>query len=271
MKPLNLEGQVFGYLTVVHKVKNLKCSGTRWLCKCTCGNTHEVDRRGLIGGKTKSCGCKWGKGGKFSKGLVPWNKGKTTPEHVKKKQSDVKKGKTAWNKGIGSGRNSAICQEWRQKVLERDGHKCIQCNSEEHLHCDHIVSWKENVELRFEVSNGQTLCRSCHLKKSIEHGEVKGVFFKKGDAYWEGKKRSEETKQKISESNKGKKLSEETRNNMREGQIKRQRLLISDDDVRKIRELKKDGHIASKISEIIGVSIHSIYRILSNKTRSYVK
>jgi len=273
MKLPSLEGKIFGYLTAIKQINSIRDGRARWLCNCICGNTHEVRRTELTRGKTKSCGCKWGKGGRFAKGLVPWNKGKSTPEHVRKKQSDVKKGKPAWNKGTGTstGRSSAICKDWKQKVLERDGHRCIRCNSEKDLCCDHIVSWKESVELRFEVSNGQTLCRSCHLKKSIEHGEVKCGGFKKGDAYWKGKKRSEETIRKMSESKKGVKFSEKVRKNMSEGQKKRKDFRVSDDDVRKIRELRKNGTRVIEIAETFGVQVCTIYRILNKKSRAQVK
>ena len=183
MKPLELKGRIFGFLTVVKRVENSKDGSTRWLCLCECGNEHVVRRRELVRGKTKSCGCKWGKHGMFSKGMTPWNKGVPTPEIVKRKQSEAKKGKPAWNKGKGSGRNSASAKEWRAKVLERDNNECVKCGSKENLHCDHIISWKESVELRFDVSNGQTLCRSCHIKKSIKCKEVVPVHFETGDAY----------------------------------------------------------------------------------------
>lgn len=224
MKLPSLEGKIFGYLTAIKQITSIRDGRARWLCNCVCGNTHEVRRAELTRGKTKSCGCKWGKGGRFTRGALPWNKGKNTPEHVRKKQSESSKGIPAWNKGIGSGRNSEVCKNWRRKVLDRDKYRCIKCNSKKNLHCDHIVSWKESVELRFKVSNGQTLCRSCHLKKSIEHGEVKGTPFKTGDAYWKGKNRSEETKKKISESKKGRKFSIQTRKRMSEAQKKRQLL-----------------------------------------------
>jgi len=90
MKLPSLEGKVFGYLTAIKQVNSVRDGRARWLCNCICGNTHEVCRAKLTSGKTKSCGCK---GGRFAKGLVPWNKGKSTPDHVKKKQSDIKKGK----------------------------------------------------------------------------------------------------------------------------------------------------------------------------------
>ena len=52
----DLTGKTFNYLTVIElKEKNKK--GTRWLCKCNCGNRVIVLASHLKDGHTKSCGC----------------------------------------------------------------------------------------------------------------------------------------------------------------------------------------------------------------------
>ena len=53
-------------------------------------------------------------------------------------------------------------RKWRKAVLLRDGHVCVKCGSTEHLEVDHITPWNASVELRYELSNGQTLCNTCH-------------------------------------------------------------------------------------------------------------
>lgn len=54
----DLVGRKFGRLTVVSEIPKFSSDGhTRWLCKCECGNTKDIDRTHLIQGKTKSCGC----------------------------------------------------------------------------------------------------------------------------------------------------------------------------------------------------------------------
>lgn len=50
----DLTGQKFNMLTVIKKVST---SPVKWLCKCDCGNTIEVDTARLKGNKIKSCGC----------------------------------------------------------------------------------------------------------------------------------------------------------------------------------------------------------------------
>lgn len=57
-KKLNLTGQAFGRLTVVHEVDKEEGSiWTRWKCKCECGNDPIVKTQALRSGSTKSCGC----------------------------------------------------------------------------------------------------------------------------------------------------------------------------------------------------------------------
>lgn len=51
---------------------------------------------------------------------------------------------------------------WRRNVLERDGHKCAECGSEERLEVHHIAHWADFPEARIEVDNGTTLCNECH-------------------------------------------------------------------------------------------------------------
>lgn len=64
-------------------------------------------------------------------------------------------------------RNSFRYREWRTKVFQRDGYRCVVCGTNHNLQAHHIEHWKENKVLRYEVENGITLCRKCHLK---EHG-----------------------------------------------------------------------------------------------------
>lgn len=61
---------------------------------------------------------------------------------------------------------------WRKLVLQRDNHKCIQCGSEEKLECDHILNFRDYPDLRYEVSNGRTLCRYCHKKTETYGGKM---------------------------------------------------------------------------------------------------
>lgn len=49
-----------GRLKVVafsHVTKTRTCNSTFWICKCECGNAVVLDRRNLLSGRVKSCGC----------------------------------------------------------------------------------------------------------------------------------------------------------------------------------------------------------------------
>ena len=72
---------------------------------------------------------------------------------------------------------------WRKAILNRDNFKCNECGRISHdtskLHADHIIP----IELggpRYELSNGQTLCISCHgIKTSKECARVRGRYEKR--------------------------------------------------------------------------------------------
>jgi len=60
-------------------------------------------------------------------------------------------------------RNTQEYRNWRREVYERDLYSCKQCgDSECKLNAHHIVRWIDSVELRYDLSNGITLCVECH-------------------------------------------------------------------------------------------------------------
>ncbi len=89
--------------------------------------------------------------------------------------------------------------KWSRAVQERDGHICQHCHDKNkiNIHSHHIVSWHDSVELRFEVSNGITLCGSCHNKEHHKIGR-----FKIGD-WSKGRVISDKHRENLSESHKG--------------------------------------------------------------------
>jgi hypothetical protein len=65
-------------------------------------------------------------------------------------------------------RASTKLQEWRKAVFARDKYTCQKCGARNcYLQAHHIKQFAYHPELRFEVSNGQTLCKPCH--KEMPH------------------------------------------------------------------------------------------------------
>lgn len=62
-------------------------------------------------------------------------------------------------------RMSTEYQTWRHTVFHRDDHACQHCHTRGgRLHADHIKPFALFPELRFELTNGRTLCVPCHKK-----------------------------------------------------------------------------------------------------------
>lgn len=62
-------------------------------------------------------------------------------------------------------RNSLESREWARSVKERDNWTCQVCGKRGgDMHADHIKPWALFPDLRFDVSNGRTLCPPCHRK-----------------------------------------------------------------------------------------------------------
>jgi len=60
-------------------------------------------------------------------------------------------------------RKSRDYRIWRKAVFERDNYTCQECGARGvKLEADHIKPFKYFPELRYELSNGRTLCVPCH-------------------------------------------------------------------------------------------------------------
>lgn len=99
-----------------------------------------------------------------------------TPE-VNKKVSETKTGKPVpklqganhwnWKGGVSKSYwKTPDYQAWRRAVMRRDNYTCVQCgdNKGGNLEADHIKPRFLFPELMLELTNGRTLCKSCHRK-----------------------------------------------------------------------------------------------------------
>jgi hypothetical protein len=168
-------------------------------CSSSC-NLKDKRKRGLCTGDfpkgnkpwnkdTKGVMKAWNKGKKlnypvWNKGKTglqtAWNKGKPWDEWMAEdkkinalinldnhgdKHWNWKGGITPINRSI---RQSKEYKDWRMKVFQRDRFACQLCGyrsvKRKDIRADHIKPFSLYPELRFEVSNGRTLCVPCDLK-----------------------------------------------------------------------------------------------------------
>jgi 5-methylcytosine-specific restriction endonuclease McrA len=59
-------------------------------------------------------------------------------------------------------RNNPQSRIWRNDVLKRDKYHCRYCRIQGDLQVHHIKRFATHPDIRWEVSNGVTLCRECH-------------------------------------------------------------------------------------------------------------
>ena len=97
-------------------------------------------------------------------------RGKHLPEYVKEKMSLSHKEEKAyqWKGGISiinyGLRKSFPYRKWRKSVFERDNYTCQICGKRGNkLNAHHISEWANYEDLRFDINNGITLCKECHI------------------------------------------------------------------------------------------------------------
>lgn len=144
-------------VTTKNKYPNPWLKGTKGLAKANSGSFS----------KGHQGGCQ------FSKGLIPWNRG----------MKGFLAGTIHWNwqGGITDDyhreRRKQYVEEriWREKVFRRDDFTCQECGQRGgKLSAHHIQGWKEHPSLRYELSNGVTLCVECHKQTNNYAGKSPG-------------------------------------------------------------------------------------------------
>lgn len=85
-----------------------------------------------------------------------------------------------WKGGVEYHRRERATYEyrhWRKNVFNRDKYMCQCCGDKSlkghpvKLIAHHIYNWKDNIDKRYDVDNGITLCEDCHLMFHIIYGK----------------------------------------------------------------------------------------------------
>lgn len=164
----DITGKRFGRLVALNRTERKNSSGAyHWKCRCDCGEYAEVAISSLNAGLTKSCGCL----------KIAMN--------MKRIERRIGRGGTYHSKRLNA-ENQKEARNFRRAVRLRDKDTCQSCglSSAAGLCVHHIKSWSKHPELRYEVSNGLTLCRNCHIKiHSLEDFEIGSRL---GDSHWCG-------------------------------------------------------------------------------------
>ena len=171
------------------------------MCRYNCQNKCGVPKGTISPMKGKKRNITWGKqlsialkGRKiiWAKKIGLANKGKKLTNETKRKLSISCMGRVAWNKGLrkvsypdkifygkqksehwnwkgGISKENILLRQsseyklWRDKVFKRDNWTCKICNNRgDYLEADHVKSFAQYPDLRFDINNGRTLCKECH-------------------------------------------------------------------------------------------------------------
>lgn len=190
-KVIDLTGQRFGRLTVLHRVENTKTGQSQWMCKCDCEKQLIVAGQSLRNGRSKSCGCKRDEMAK--KRLKKFNGYRVDGEVVYVKLSNTDKemivDKTVWNAGA-----KKFC--W---YLTRAGYAATQIPGQEHNTLFHVYAFPDcpdglvrdhidgntlnNVRDNIRFITQQNNTRNRKLKSENKSGRV-GVTWSKRDNKW---------------------------------------------------------------------------------------
>jgi len=136
-------GAKYGMVTIISQSKSVGAS----VGQCECGAIRDFDNWNLVSGRTKSCGCLKALNFENAETL----KGENHPN---------------WKGGISSERArtsaSREYKAWRVSVFERDHHKCVCCEETKEVQTHHLVPYRDNKALSMDISNGATVCPTCH-------------------------------------------------------------------------------------------------------------
>ena len=111
-------------------------------------------------------------------GKIGKNLGKTWKVSKEKLKNFGKiKGDKHWNWQGGKTKyykhndtQTRVYSKWREDVFKRDNYTCYGCGEKGiYLQPHHINGWTKHPEQRYDVCNGLTLCKKCHIDYHKSH------------------------------------------------------------------------------------------------------
>ena len=158
----DIRGKIFGRLIVIARInKSSKGGNANWLCLCECGNECTSININLYNGTMKSCGCL------KRDNVIALNRTMVGDKHPRWKEDltdDQRKANISRQSDYRVGR-------WRKQVFMRDYYTCQCCGTKEpQFNAHHLNGWDNHPSERFDVSNGVTLCETCHVSFHEEYG-----------------------------------------------------------------------------------------------------
>ncbi len=143
----DIGAQRFGRLITINMV-GCENGTAMWLCKCDCGEQLKVRAVGLRSGHTQSCGCL----------LIDI-----------KREAMTGANNPGWKGGVDDTARQIRCSHeyvrWKLSVWRRDEKSCQKCHqAKNRMVAHHMMGFAEYPDGRFDVDNGVTFCRDCHLE-----------------------------------------------------------------------------------------------------------
>jgi len=155
-KLIDYTGRRFGRLEVLKLLPQRTKNRTTWLVKCDCGEEKAVSRGALDSGRVNSCGC--------------FRREDSRKKMLKLRPTQVGQNNPAWNPDITDEERklrqkrlrSKEVTEWAKTIKIRDNFTCQLCNGGGRLNSHHLDSYRAHPDKRTDLTNGVTLCKTCH-------------------------------------------------------------------------------------------------------------
>lgn len=144
----NLVGMKFNKLTVEELSNGRDGNGAvLWKCKCECGKITYLNGSELKNPRKKSCGCD-------KSGVIAHCKSRAGVNHH------------WYNKSLNDDERTRQQDiEFSRGVFVRDNYTYQKCGYRgSNLNAHHLDGYHWCKELRSDISNGSTLCETCHVK-----------------------------------------------------------------------------------------------------------